>query len=135
MVKDVEYYMALPYKVETEALSPEDGGGFRMFMPELGSAVVLGDGETPDEAWAMLKDVQREMIELWLSRGVEIPEPESMRHYSGRIALRVSPQLHRTLSGNAKRNHTSLNQYISQALESYTTATWLTDQFKNSVRT
>ena len=123
--------MNLPYKVEATALSPEDGGGYMMCMPELGSAAVLGDGETPDEAWKMLKDVQREVIGLMLERGVDIPEPEALRHYSGKIALRVSPQLHRTLSGNARRNHTSLNQYISQALDCYTSANWILDQVKN----
>ena len=132
MVKDVEYYMNLPYKVETTALPPEDGGGFMMTMPELGSAAVLGDGETPNEAWKMLKEVQREVISLMLARGVDVPEPEALRHYSGKIALRISPQLHRNLSGNAKRAHTSLNQYISQALECYTTADWLISHTSNT---
>lgn len=129
MAKDIEYYMGLPYKIETEVLSPADGGGFRMFMPELGSFVVQGDGETLDDAWAMLKEVQREIIGLWLARGQEVPEPDSIKRCSGKIALRVSPDLHKKLISLAKQNNTSLNHYISQALEAYTSVEWLTKYF------
>ncbi|MST55022.1 toxin-antitoxin system HicB family antitoxin [Pyramidobacter sp. SM-530-WT-4B] len=129
MVKDIEYYMSLPYKIETEKLRPADGGGFRMFMPELGSFVVQGDGETLDDAWAMLKEVQKEIIGLWLARGQEVPEPDSIKRYSGKIALRISPDLHKKLVSQAKQNNTSLNHYISQALEAYTSVEWLVKCF------
>ncbi|WP_418565335.1 toxin-antitoxin system HicB family antitoxin [Pyramidobacter piscolens] len=130
MDKDLSYYLSLPYRIETEELSAQDGGGFMMCMPELGRAVVLGDGDTLDEAFKMLKEVQREMLELWLKDGVEIPEPESINRYSGKIALRVSPTLHKKLAENAKRSHISVNQYIFQALEAYTSVGWLADHMR-----
>lgn len=130
MDKDLSYYLGLPYRIETEELSVQDGGGFMMCMPELGRAVVLGDGDTLDEAFKMLKEVQREVLELWLKEGVEIPEPDSINKYSGKIALRVPPGLHKKLAENAKRAHISTNQYISQALEAYTSVGWLADHMK-----
>ena len=70
----------------------------------------------------MLKEVQRDVIGLWLERGQEVPLPEAVKHYSGRIALRVSPNLHRRMASLARQNNMSLNHYISQALEVYTSS-------------
>jgi predicted HicB family RNase H-like nuclease len=44
------------------------------------------------------------------------PEPFSTRHYSGHIALRVPPSLHRTLVFEARRKGMSLNDLINRKL-------------------
>ena len=81
--RDIEYYMRLPYKIEFSVLSPEDGGGFMMCMPELGRFAVLGDGETPNDAWKMLKEVQRKVISIMLKEGIDVPEPDPSRFWAG----------------------------------------------------
>lgn len=48
--------------------------------------------------------------------GGQVPEPLSMRHYSGKFQLRVGEDLHRRLAIEAAENHSSLNQYVVKKL-------------------
>lgn len=48
--------------------------------------------------------------------GEQIPEPLSMRHYSGKFQLRVGKDLHRKLAIEAAENNSSLNQYVVKKL-------------------
>lgn len=45
--------------------------------------------------------------------GEEIPEPLSQRKYSGNIALRTTPDVHRDLALSAAECGVSLNRYIN----------------------
>lgn len=62
------------YKVQIEALSEEDGGGFLATLPELPGCG--SDGETRDEAIEGLE----EAIDSWISMaqrlGREVPQPQ-----------------------------------------------------------
>ena len=69
------------------------------------------------EAFAGIREVVADTLEILEEDGREAPEPFSLRSFSGRFNLRVSPQLHRRLVQQAALSHQSLNQYVSQQLE------------------
>jgi len=45
-------------------------------------------------------------------------DPE--KPYSGKIAVRITPELHREITYAARKKHESVNTYIAEALEAYT---------------
>ena len=47
-----------------------------------------------------------------------VPEPFSIREYSGKVLLRVPPETHRQLVIQAAESGVSLNRYISSKLHS-----------------
>lgn len=109
--KDLHYYLKLPYKV---ILYPAEEGGYAIEMPEL--AGCLSQGETLEEAFAMIKDAQKCWLEVALERGIEIPEPPGVEEYSGKFNIRMPKSLHRSLVEKAKEENVSLNQYINYQL-------------------
>lgn len=118
MSKNLEYYMKLRYKIEINPISEEDGGGFVACIPQLGRWAYLGIGKTEIDAIKNLEEVKRELFQEYLKKGIEIPEPEiEEKTYSGRILLRIPPRLHMQLTKEARKEGTSLNQYIRSLLE------------------
>ncbi len=117
MKRDLEYYMNLPYRIEIQELSDHDGGGILLCMPELGRAVVTGCGDTLEEAKESLRTIQRDVLSMWIEQGTAIPLPDSMNTYSGKLSLRISPALHRTIAERAREQEYSINQFITIALE------------------
>lgn len=49
-------------------------------------------------------------------KGADIPEPLSLRKYSGRFLVRTTPDLHRRLALKASEGGVSLNRYINDVL-------------------
>ena len=114
----VEEYLSLPYYIEVEFISPEDGGGVMMIMPELGRDTCFGDGDTFGEAYDNLKAVQKNLIEYALDNNVDVPLPykRTLDDFSGRILLRIPKELHYRLSSQANLNQISLNSWINYLL-------------------
>lgn len=71
---------------------------------------------TPEDALAGLRALIDEVVSDMAQTGEQIPEPLSMRHYSGKFQLRVGEDLHRKLAIAAAENHSSLNQYVVKKL-------------------
>jgi len=110
--KDLNYFMNLRYKVEIMPLAEEDGGGYEARIPQLGREAFRGYGDTH------LEVVKRDLFEMYLRDGVEIPEPEKEEErYSGRILLRIPFYLHEELSKLAKEQDISLNQLLNHLIE------------------
>ena len=76
MIKDLNYYMTLPYTIKVEELSEDDGGGVFLSIPLLGEMAVCAHGETYPEARSHLELVKKDYFEMWIEDGVEIPEPQ-----------------------------------------------------------
>ena len=74
-MKDLDYYMSLPYEIKVQELTEDDGGGIMLSIPLLGEAAVRGHGDTYPEASARLEAIKRDLLEIWLQEGCEIPEP------------------------------------------------------------
>ena len=114
-MKNLEYYMALPYRIEIHPIPEEEGGGYESCIPELGRYAVVGDGETIEEALANLETTKKDRLSAYLEEGLIIPEPDEAA-YSGKFVIRIPKYLHRELVLNAKENGVSLNQFITALL-------------------
>lgn len=105
--KPLSYYLELDYPI---TFYPEEVGGFTVLIKDLPGCAT--QGETLEEAFEMITEAK----ELWLETAHEfgdpIPLPHTMTAYSGKTMLRMPTYLHKRLAENAKREGTSLNQYI-----------------------
>lgn len=106
-MKTLEYYMALPYRMELMADVEE--GGYVVSLPDLKGCI--SSGATVEEAVANANDAKREWIAAALEDGYEIPEPAADDEYSGQFKLRIPKSLHRQLAENSRREGISMNQY------------------------
>jgi antitoxin HicB len=111
MDKTVDYYMKLPYTIELQK-HPEEGWFVR--VKELRGCI--SEGDTAEEALAMIQEAMELWLEVSLEEGIPIPEPRPDEDYSGKFVVRVPRSLHRELVDEAQRQGTSLNQYINVAL-------------------
>ncbi|MGQ9533547.1 MAG: type II toxin-antitoxin system HicB family antitoxin [Desulfotomaculales bacterium] len=109
-MKDLNYYMRLPYTV---VVHTAEEGGFVAEVAELPGC--LTQGETLEELWAMVQDAKRAWIEAAIEEGIPVPEPVS-EEYSGRLVLRMPRSLHRALAERARSEGVSLNQFITYSL-------------------
>lgn len=78
-------------------------------------------GDTLEKALREIKKVVEFVVADMAASGETMIEPLSRRHYSGRLNLRMPPQLHRQLSAEAERQKVSLNQWITMKLSSNAT--------------
>lgn len=106
-MKTLEYYMALPYRMEL--IADVEEGGYVVSLPDLKGCI--SSGATVEEAVANLNDAKREWLVAALEDGYEIPEPAADDEYSGQFKLRIPKSLHRQLAENSRREGISMNQY------------------------
>ena len=111
MEKTVEYYLNLPY---TRELIPEPEGGWFVRIKELPGC--MSQGETPEEAMAMIAEAMDGWLEVAIEYGRPIPEPKIDVEYSGKFVVRVPKSLHHKLSDLSEVDDVSLNQWIVAAL-------------------
>lgn len=111
------YYLSLPYLVEIIPIPQEQGGGYNACVPLLGRWTAVGDGDTPEEAYADLRAALPSLIEDWIGRGVSIPEPGGESSgASGRLSLRIPKTLHAQAAQAAEQEGVSINQFITVTL-------------------
>jgi len=84
--KDLDYYLALPYSIKITPILAEDGGGYDVTIPELGSDALCSCGDTAAEALYRIRKLQVEILGEWLEKGIEIPEPWSYDRWRDRLA-------------------------------------------------
>ncbi len=72
-MKNLEYYLQLPYPILLTPLSDDDGGGWMASIPLLFGC--WADGETQAEALSELEVVKRLWLEVSLEANHSIPEP------------------------------------------------------------
>jgi antitoxin HicB len=110
MEKTLDYYLALPYTIE---LQHDPEGAWFVRVKELRGC--MSQGDTPEEAVAMIKEAMELWQEVALEDGDPIPEPREL-DCSGRFAVCVPPSLHLDLAKAADEEGVSLYQYVSVAL-------------------
>lgn len=115
MMKNIDYYLSLPYKYEIEEIPEALGGGFSATIPLLGKLAFVGDGETVEEAYASLRALMRKLFAEYLEAGVAIPEPPA-KDYSGKFLVRVPLLLHQTIAETAEENRVSMNTFVVSLL-------------------
>lgn len=75
MKKDLNYHLALPYKIEIVPIPEDEGVGFLARLPQFGVLGIVGDGGTKEEALADLAESRKDRFRQYLEEGLEIPEP------------------------------------------------------------
>lgn len=80
-------------------------------LPSLSWLAPIQDG-----ALSGLRDLVAEVVQELADGGEPVPEPLSVKSYSGKFNLRVGEQLHRRLAMEAAEEHLSLNQYVVRRL-------------------
>jgi antitoxin HicB len=109
--KLLEYYLNLKYPVTIHAALE---GGFVAEIEDLPGC--LAQGETLEEAYDEIEIARKLWLETTYEDGQDIPLPRDDREYSGKFIVRVPKSLHRKLDLLAKKEGTSLNQYVVSEL-------------------
>ncbi|MDR2092819.1 MAG: type II toxin-antitoxin system HicB family antitoxin [Azoarcus sp.] len=97
-------------------LSPEDGGGFLLTIPDLPGC--MADGETEEEALAHGRDAFAAVVSALADMGREIPAPTfSPTRFeaptaSGRFVTRLPRSIHARLVERARSEGVSLNALV-----------------------
>ncbi len=69
-----------------------------------------------DKALKGITKLVSDVVKNMKKNGEEIPEPLSIKTYSGKFVIRISPDKHRDLSMKALEQGISLNHYVSTKL-------------------
>ncbi len=72
--------------------------------------------DTQEGALQGINNVVAEVISDMESNDEAIPEPISVKHYSGKLSVRIPPELHRRLARQAAEERVSVNRLISAKL-------------------
>jgi len=95
-------------------LHPDPEGGYVAEVRDLPGCV--SQGETPDEALAMIADAKAAWIRSAYAHGDPVPAPSADISYSGKLLLRMPRSLHRRLAEKASYEGVSLNQEVVSLL-------------------
>ena len=107
MIKDLSYYMSLPYQIEV--VREQEEGGYTLHCPELPGCITCA--ETVSAGMEMLEDAKKCWFTACLEDGVPIPEPARLEDYSGQFKLRLPKSLHKQLAQRSSEEGVSMNQY------------------------
>ena len=108
-MKNVEYYMNLPYNYIVQPITDESGSYFYARVLELDGC--QSTGETFEEAYENLREAMEGWIETKLKGGFEVPLPVGYDDFSGKFVVRIPKSLHYRLTIEAEQEGVSLNQY------------------------
>lgn len=117
-MKDLNYYLSLPYRLEI--VPDPDEGGYAARYPELPGCITCAD--TMDELVANAEDAKRVWLEAAQEEGLAIAEPARDEDYSGQFKLRIPKSLHRALAEHSRAEGISMNQYCLYLLSKYDSA-------------
>lgn len=108
-MKDLDYYLSLPYKLEIVPDTEE--GGYAGRYPDLPGCITCAD--TIDKLAINAEDAKKAWLEAALEDGITINEPEdkTSSNYSGQFKLRIPKSLHKELAEQSKFEGISMNQY------------------------
>ena len=108
--KGIEYYMQLPYSILLQEVEDEGEKYWIAEVPELPGC--KSHGSTVEDAVKSVEEAKRDWILDSLKEREEVPTPVERDRYSGRMLVRMSRSLHRSLALMADAEKLSLNQLI-----------------------
>lgn len=111
-MKDLEYYMRLPYQ---EVIKSSIDGGYVGHFPELPGCIT--QAETLEKMKDMLEDAKLCWISSMLENGHSIPEPEPWDLYDGRLNIKIPKSLHRQLAARAETEKITANTLAARLVE------------------
>ena len=109
MIKDLNYYMSLPYSKVVTFYDDESGQYYVSEVLELSGCSSTGDTEA--EALESLKEAMEGYLQTKIDYSDPIPEPVTTEGFNGKFLLRLPKTLHRKLSYESQKEGVSLNQY------------------------
>ena len=118
-------------KYSASAFWSEEDECYVALVPEFPGLSAFGD--TPSKAVEQAEAALQGMIEVMQEDGEPLPEPQTLKSYSGQFRLRLPPSLHQSLAVEARRGRQSLNAYILGVLQERQTANSAIDQFKEEM--
>ena len=74
-------------------------------------------GKSQKKVFSKLCEAVEEAIQILQKEGRPLPAATANKKYSGKIALRIPPQLHKTLAMKAFQDGESVNKLIQHELE------------------
>jgi predicted HicB family RNase H-like nuclease len=74
-------------------------------------------GDDQEDVFRELCVVVDETIALFESEGRPLPAPTANKRYSGKISLRIPPELHKQISIRAAQTGESVNKFVQHQLE------------------
>lgn len=117
-MKDLAYYMNLPYEIKVKKLSKEEGGGFGAQMPIFESfALFFGQGESEAEAIEDLWQAFATHVEDALKHGDFIPEPT--KPLSKNYAITMKTNIMEQIDKEASRLGISRSALIAVGMQDY----------------
>lgn len=84
-------------------------------VPELPGCIT--DGETLEEAATHAREAIESYLTSMDAQGRPLPKPVASKKFSGKIPLRIDPELHRSLAISASIDGESLNRFIEKKLK------------------
>jgi predicted HicB family RNase H-like nuclease len=72
--------------------------------------------KSQDKAFKGIRQLVKDVVNDLTANKEAVPEPLSLKNYSGKFMVRVPPDLHRELAMEAQEMHVSLNRYVSNTL-------------------
>jgi predicted RNase H-like HicB family nuclease len=117
----VESWLARGYTRQISFVPDETGGYWLAWVPQFGRHSLAAAGDTPEEALADLKDALETGFTMLAEAG-EVPDPPveelvGRDAASGKLTLRLPPNLHARLQVEAEVAGLSLNAYLVSRLE------------------
>lgn len=100
MMKTLDYYLNLSYKMEIERDTDENG--YVALFPDLKGCLTCS--ETIEGVVKAAEDAKAEWIKAALEEGYPVPEPATNESYSGQFKLRIPKSLHKQLAERSKRD-------------------------------
>ena len=74
-------------------------------------------GDNQQQLFQELCEVIEETIQLFEAEGKPLPAATTNRTYSGKISLRIPPELHKRISVRAAQTGESVNRFVQHRLE------------------
>jgi len=109
---DPDEILRAPYS--RVVIPDQETGTFTARILEFPGCVAQGD--SVEEAYEKLQGAAESWLEAALDLGQKIPDPLEEHVYSGRVLVRLPKSLHRQAAEAARRDATSLNQFILTAI-------------------
>ena len=110
----IEKYIALPY---TKTITKTDMGTYFVKVVEIPDCIA--EGNTPEDAFDLLDVSLKCYFADAIENGKTIPNPLEVEKYSGKFIVRLKPSTHYQLAKSALKNDISLNQVVTEAIDSY----------------
>jgi antitoxin HicB len=119
--EQIRYYLSLPYQISVTYQEGDESRPWLASVEELTGCEARG--ATAAEAVAQIPAALAEWVAGAHASGREIPEPNDVHQYSGKLLVRMPKSLHRKLARAAERDQVSLNAYMNGVLAA--AAGWL----------